>query len=189
MGDRRSTLEMAVLLAWQAQYSVHAGVCSCGRGSIWHGWMLSCAVAAAAFGSCLAGLDVVARAARGLVLRDRRSTLEMAVLTAWQAQYSVHLGLFARQLEHVAGFARAARGLVLRDRRSTLEMAAAFGSCLTGLDVVAREARGLVLRDRRSTLEMAVPSVRGRRSFLCIWVCVRAARGLVFLRGSGARFA
>ena len=35
-------------------------------------------MAGAAFGSCLKGLDVVERAARGLNLRDRRSTLEMA---------------------------------------------------------------------------------------------------------------
>ena len=35
-------------------------------------------VAGAAFGSCLKGLDVFERAARGLNLRDRRSTLEMA---------------------------------------------------------------------------------------------------------------
>ena len=62
-----------------------------GRRSVLCVWA-SVRVASAAFGSCLTGLDVVTCAARGIVLRDRRSTLEMAVLT-WQAQYSVHLGV------------------------------------------------------------------------------------------------
>ena len=48
-------------ISWQAQYFLHL-VCVC--------------VAGATCGSCLEGLDVVERAARGLNLRDRRSTLE-----------------------------------------------------------------------------------------------------------------
>ena len=48
-----------------------------GRRSIRCIWVCVC-VAGAALGSCLKGLDVVERGARGLNLRDRRSTLEMA---------------------------------------------------------------------------------------------------------------
>ena len=32
---RRSTLAMPLPKSWQAQHSVHLGVCLCGRGSIW----------------------------------------------------------------------------------------------------------------------------------------------------------
>ena len=130
--DRRSTLEMAHRF--------------CGRRSFFCIWVCVC-VAGAAFGSCLKGLDVVERAARGLNLRDRRSTLKMA-----------HR---------------------FRGRRNffciwVCACVAAFGSCLKGLDVVERAARGLNLRDRRSTLEMAC-KFRGKRSIFCIWVCVCVA--------------
>ena len=53
-------------------------------------------MAGAAFGSCLKGWDVVARAARGLRNRGRRSTLEMPVPKSWQAQHSVHLSVCLR---------------------------------------------------------------------------------------------
>ena len=180
------------------------GAAPCGRRSIFCIWVCVCVcvcVAGAAFRRCLKGLDVVEHTARGLNLRDRRSTLEMAckfrgrrsifciwvcVCVAGAASGSCLKGLDVVE--------RAARGLNLRDRRSTLEMAhrfrgrrsiiciwvcvcvagAAFGCCLKGLDVVERAARGLNLRDRRSALEMA-PRFRGRRSFFCIWVCVRVA--------------
>ena len=46
-------------------------------------------MAGAAFGSCLKGWDVVARAARGSRNRGRRSTLEMPLPKSWQAQHSV----------------------------------------------------------------------------------------------------
>ena len=54
---------------------------------------------------------------------------------------------------------------------------AAFGGCLTGLDVVVveRTAESLVLRDRRSTLEMACRFL-DRRSISCVWVHVCVAR-------------
>ena len=73
-------------------------------------------MAGAAFGSCLKGWDVVARAARGSRNRGRRSTLEMPLPSAargsrnrrrrstlemplpksWQAQHSVHLSVCLR---------------------------------------------------------------------------------------------
>ena len=152
-------------------------------------------------GAVFKGLDVVERAARGLNLRDRRSTLEMArkfrgcrsIFCIWVC-VCVAGAAFGRCLKGLDVVEHAARGLNLRDRRSTLEMAckfrgrrsifciwvcvcvaeAAFGSCLKGLDVVERVARGLNLRDRRSTLEMAC-KFRGRRSIFCIWVCVCVA--------------
>ena len=74
-------------------------------------------MAGAAFGSCLKGLDVFERAARGLNLRDRRSTLEMA------HRFRGRRSIFCIWVcVCVAG--------------------AAFGSCLKGLDVVERAARG-----------------------------------------------
>ena len=88
---RRSTLAMPLPKSWQAQHSVHLGVCVC--------------VAGVAFGSCLEGQDVVARAAGGvrnrgrrstlampLRNRGRRSTLAMPLPKSWQALHSVHLG-------------------------------------------------------------------------------------------------
>ena len=53
-------------------------------------------MAGAAFGSCLKGWDVVARAARGSRNRGRRSTLEMPLPKSWQAQHSVHLSVCLR---------------------------------------------------------------------------------------------
>ena len=184
--DRRSTLEMAHRFR--------------GRRSVFCIWVCVC-VAGAAFGRCLKGPDVVERAARGLNLRDRRSTLEMAprfrgrrsIFCIWVC-VCVAGAAFGCCLKGLDVVERTARGLNLRDRRSTLEMAckfrgkrsifciwvcvcvawAAFGSCLKGLDVFERAARGLNLRDRRSTLEMA-HRFRGRRSIFCIWVCVCVA--------------
>ena len=100
---RRSTLAMPLPKSWQAQHSVHLGVCLCGRGSIWQlSKRTGCCrarrgaceiVAGAAFGSCLTGQDVVARAAGGVRNRGRRSTLAMPLPKSWQAQHSVHLGV------------------------------------------------------------------------------------------------
>ena len=53
-------------------------------------------MAGAAFGSCLKGWDVLARAAWGSRNRGRRSTLEMPLPKSWQAQYSVHLSVCLR---------------------------------------------------------------------------------------------
>ena len=50
-------------------------------------------MAGAAFGSCLTGQDVVARAAGGVRNRGRRSTLAMPLPKSWQALHSVHLGV------------------------------------------------------------------------------------------------
>ena len=110
-------------------------------------------VAGVAFGSCLEGQDVVARAAGGvrnrgrrstlampLRNRGRRSTLAMPLPKSWQAQHSVRVCVC------VAGVA--------------------FGGCLEGQDVVARAAGGVRNRGRRSTLAMPLRN-RGRRSILC----------------------
>ena len=131
-----------------------------GRRSIFCIWVCVC-VAGAAFGSCLKGLDVFERAARGLNLRDRRSTLEMA--HGFRGRRSIFCIWVC---VCVAG--------------------AAFGCCLKGLDVFERAARGLNLRDRRSTLEMA-HRFRGRRSIFCIWVS--KGTGCCRARGSGAQSA
>ena len=88
-------------------------------------------VAGAAFGSCLTGQDVVARAAGGVRNRGRRSTLAMPLPKSWQAQHSVHLGVCVC----VAG--------------------AAFGSFLKGQDVVARAAGGVRNRGRRSIRQLS----------------------------------
>ena len=113
-------------------------------------WVCAC-LAGATCGSCLQGLDVVERAARGLNLRDRRSTLETG------HRFHGRRSFFCIWVcVCVAG--------------------ATYGSCLKGLDVAERAARGLNLRDRRSTLEMA-HRFRGRRSIFCIWVCVFAWQG------------
>ena len=114
---RRSTLAMPLPKSWQALHSVHLGVCLCGRGRIQQlsrgigccrarGGLCVC-VAGVAFGNCLEGQDVVARAAGGvrnrgrrrtlampLRNRGRRSTLVMPLPKSWQAQYSVHLGAY-----------------------------------------------------------------------------------------------
>ena len=80
--------------------------CRCrGRRSILCIWVCVC-VAGVAFGSCLEGQDVVARAAGGVRNRGRRSTLAMPLRNrgkrstlamplpkSWQAQHSVHLGV------------------------------------------------------------------------------------------------
>ena len=86
-------------------------------------------MAGVAFGSCLEGQDVVARAAGGvrnrgrrstLVMplrsRGRRSTLAMPLPKSWQAQHSVHLGVCLcgrgriRQLSRGTGCCRARGG-------------------------------------------------------------------------------
>ena len=99
---RRSTLAMPLPKSWQAQHSVHLGVCLCGRGSI---RQLSRGT------GCWR-----ARAAGGVRNRGRRSTLAMPLPKSWQAQHSVHLGVCLcgrgsiRQLSRGTGCWRARGG-------------------------------------------------------------------------------
>ena len=150
LGDRRSTLE----ISWQAQYFLHLGVCL--AGATCGSWMLSsvrlggsvcvgdgakiswqahffciwvCVCVAATCGSCLKGLDVVERAARGLNLRDRRRTLETGHRFRGRRSFFCIWVCVC-----VAG--------------------ATYDSCLEGLDIVERAARKLNLRDRHSTFTL-----------------------------------
>ena len=159
---RRGVCEIVAGAAlWRCRCEIVAGAalwrCRCrsrGRRSILCIWVCVC-VAGVAFGSCLEGQDVVARAAGGvrnrgrrstlampLRNRGRRSTLAMPLPKSWQAQHSVHLGV-------------------------CLCGRVAFGSCLEGQDVVARAAGGVRNRGRRSTLAMPLRN-RGRRSTLAM---------------------
>ena len=104
----------AVAKSWQAQHfgdavaEVVAGAAFCASGCVfvWQGY---------AFGSCLEGQDVVARAAGGvrnrgrrstlampLRNRGRRSTLAMPLPKSWQAQHSVPGCVFVWQGSHSA---------------------------------------------------------------------------------------
>ena len=108
---RRGACEIVAGAAlWRCRCESVAGAalwrCRCrsrGRRSILCIWVCVC-VAGVAFGSCLEGQDVVARAAGGvrnrgrrsflampLRNRGRRSTLAMPLPKSWQAQHSVHL--------------------------------------------------------------------------------------------------
>ena len=112
---RRSTLAMPLPKSWQAQHSVHLGVCLCGRGRI---RQLSRGT-----GCCRArgGGGVRNRGRRSTLampLRNcgRRSTLAMPLPKSWQAQHSVHLGVCLcgkgriRQLSRGTGCCRARGG-------------------------------------------------------------------------------
>ena len=92
--------------------------CRCqsrGRRCILCIWVCVC-VAGVAFGSCLEGQDVGARAAGGVRNRGRRSTLAMPLPKSWQALHSVHLGVCLsgrgsiRQLSRGTGCWRARGG-------------------------------------------------------------------------------
>ena len=159
---RRGACEIVAGAAlWRCRCEIVAGAalwrCRCrsrGRRSILCIWVCVC-VAGVAFGTCLEGQDVVARAAGGVRNRGRRSTLAMPLRNrgrrstlatplpkSWQAQHSVHLGVcFCGRV--------------------------AFGSCLEGQDVVARAAGGVRNRGRRSTLATPLRN-RGRRSTLAM---------------------
>ena len=165
-------------------------------------------MAGAAFGSCLKGWEVVARAARGSRNRGRRSTLEMPLPKSWQAQHSVHLSVCLRgrgsiwQLSKGLGCCRA-RGWGLAkswqaqhfgDAFAEVVAGAAFGSCLKGWDVVARGAGGSRNRGRRSTLEMPLPKSWQAQHSVHLSVCLRGrgsiwqlSKGLGCCRGSRNR--
>ena len=117
---RRGACEIVAGAAlWRCRCEIVAGAalwrCRCqsrGRRSILCIWVCVC-VAGVAFGSCLEGQDVVARAAGGVRNRGRRSTLAMPLPKSWQAQHSVHLGVCLcgrgciRQLSRGTGCCRA----------------------------------------------------------------------------------
>ena len=135
-------------------------------------------------------------AARGLNLRDRRSTLEMA--HRFRGRRSIFC-IWVCVCVAGAAFGCCLKGLDvvelnLRDRRSTLEMAhrsrgrrsifciwvcvcvagAAFGRCLKGLDVVERAARGSICVTGAALWRWLANFVAGA-DFFCIWVCVCVA--------------
>ena len=133
---RRGACEIVAGSAlWRCRCEIMAGAAlwrrrcrSRGRRCILCIWVCVCA-AGVAFGSCLEGQDVVARAAGGvrnrgrrstlampLRNRGRRSTLRMPLPKSWQAQHSVHLGVClcgrgrVRQLSRGTGCYRARGG-------------------------------------------------------------------------------
>ena len=148
---RRGVCEIVAGAAlWRCRCEIVAGAalwrCRCrsrGRRSILRIWVCAC-VAGVAFGSCLEGQDVVARAAGGVRNRGRRSTLAMPLRNRGRGRRSI---LCIWVCVCVAGVA--------------------FGSCLEGQDVVARAAGGVRNRGRRSTLAMPLRN-RGRRSTLAM---------------------
>ena len=134
--------------------------CRCrsrGRRSILCIWVCVC-VAGVAFGSCLEGQDVGARAAGGVRNRGRRSTLATPLPKSWQALHSVHLGVCLsgrgsiRQLSRGTGCWRAAGGVRNRGRRSTLATplpkswqalhSVHLGVCLCGRGSIRQLSRG-----------------------------------------------
>ena len=135
---RRSTLAMPLPKSWQAQHSVHLGVCLCGRGRI---RQLSRGT-----GCCRARGGGCAKSWQAQHFGD-------AVAKSWQAQHSGDA-----VAEVVAGAAFCASGCVFVWQGVT------FSSCLEGQDVVARAAGGVRNRGRRSTLVMPL---RNRGVCLC----------------------
>ena len=171
---RRGACEIVAGAAlWRCRCEIVAGAalwrCRCrsrGRRSILCIWVCVC-VAGVAFGSCLEGQDVVARAAGGVRNRGRRSTLAVCEIVAGAA-------LWRYRCEIVAGAALWRCRCRSRGRRSILCIwvcvcvaGVAFGSCLEGQDDVARAAGGVRNRGRRSTLAMPLRNC-GRRSTLAM---------------------
>ena len=150
-----------------------------GRRSILCIWVCVC-VAGVAFGSCLEGQDVGARAAGGVRNRGRRSTLAMPLPKLWQALHSVHLGVCLcgrgsiRQLSRGTGCCRARGGGRAKswqaqhfgDAVASVVAGAAF--CASGCgDAIAEVVAGAAF-----CASGCVFVWQGRRSILCIWVCV-----------------
>ena len=181
---RRSTLAMPLPKPWQAQHSVHLGVCLCGRGRIrqlsrgtgccrargggraksWQAQHFGDAVAkswqAQHFG------DAVAEVVAGAALRGACEIVAGAAL--WR-----------RRCEIVAGAALWRCRCRSRGRRSILCIwvcvcvaGVAFGSCLEGQDVVARAAGGVRNRGRRSTLAMPLPKSWQAQHSVHLGVCL-----------------
>ena len=160
---RRGVCEIVAGAAlWRCRCEIVAGAalwrCRCrsrGRRSILCIWVCVC-VAGVAFGSCLEGQDVVARAAGGV------------------CEIVAGAALWRCRCEIVAGAALWRCRCRSRGRRSILCIwvcvcvaGVAFGSCLEGQDVVARVAGGVRNRGRRSTLAMPLRNC-GRRSTLAM---------------------
>ena len=172
---RRGACEIVAGAAlWQCRCEIVAGAalwrCRCrsrGRRSILCIWVCVC-VAGVAFGSCLEGQDVGARAAGG-VRNARRGACEIVAGAAlWRCRCKI-----------VAGAALWRCRCRSRGRRSILCIwvcvcvaGVAFGSCLEGQDVGARAAGGVRNRGRRSALAMdAVAEVVAGAAF-CASGCV-----------------
>ena len=135
--------------SWQAQRfgdavaEVVAGAAFCASERVF-AWQ-------AAFGSCLKGWDVVARAARGSRNRGRRSTLEMPLPKSWQAQHSVHLSV------------------CLRGRGSIWQLSKGLGCCRA-------HSSGLAKSWQPQHFEDAIAEVVAGAAF-CASACVFARQG------------
>ena len=166
---RREACEIVAGAAlWRCRCEIVAGAalwrCCCrsrGRRSILCIWVCVC-VAGVAFGSCLEGQDVVARAAGGVRNRGRRSTLAMplrnrgrrSTLTmplpkSWQAQRFVHLGVCLcgrgriRQLSRGTGCCRARSTLAMPLPKSwQAQYSVHLGVCLCGRGRIRQLSRG-----------------------------------------------
>ena len=128
-------------------------------------------------------LDVSARAVGGVRNRGRRSTLAMSLPKSWQVQHSVHLGVCLcgrgsiRQLSRGTGCCRARGGGRAKswqaqhfgDAIASVVVGAAF--CASGCgDAIAEVVAGAAF-----CASGCVFVWQGRRSILCIWVCVCVA--------------
>ena len=140
---RRGACEIVAGAAlWRCRCEIVAGAalwrCRCrsrGSRSILCIWVCVC-VAGVAFGSCLEGQDVVARAAGGVRNRGRRSL---------------------RQLSNGTGCCRARGGGRAKSWQAQHLVCVCAAGAATGQDVVARAAGGVRNRGSRSTLAMPLP--------------------------------
>ena len=155
---RRGVCEIVAGAAlWRCRCEIVAGAalwrCRCrsrGRRSILCIWVCVC-VAGVAFGSCLEGQDVVARAAGGVRNRGRRSTLAMPLRNRgrrrlWQCRCRSRGRrsiLCIWVCVCVAG-RRSTLAMPLRNRgrRSTLAMPLHLGVCLCGRGRIRQLSRG-----------------------------------------------
>ena len=163
---RRGVCEIVAGAAlWRCRCEIVAGAalwrCRCrsrGRRSILCIWVCVC-VAGVAFGSCLEGQDVVARAAGGVRNRGRRSTLAMPLRNRGRRS--------TLAIEGQDVVARAAGGVRNRGRRSTLAMP--LRNC-----------------GRRSTLAMPLPKSWQAQHSVHLGVCL-CGRGRIrqLSRGTG----